>query len=223
MGGGFHQFQIGGISDTGVARAAAQSPFQQRLMRLLSRCCGFLTDQGGLRAERHIRQNHGAGTGDHHMQSAMTDSPSACTRSAPSLFGRCRTVSAPSPPHSTRGEIEAAVCEGIRHFALEYLGRGPKHMHAYLIENLLLVRLTEVLTTAEQHLAALPAETGGDLIKQVRSQLVESAQPALEAMIVAITGEEIRCLHHDISVSTGDEILLFTLADAPEVREPKRR
>ncbi len=157
------------------------------------------------------------------MQSVMTDSSSACTRSASSPFGRGRAAPAPSPAHSTRGEIEAAVCEGIRRFAIEYLGRGPKHMHAYLIENLLLVRLTEVLTTAEQHLAALPAETGGDLIKQVRSQLVESAQPALEAMIVAITGEKVRCLHHDISTSTGDEILLFTLADAPQVREPRKR
>jgi uncharacterized protein YbcI len=41
----------------------------------------------------------------------------------------------------THGEIEAAICEGISRFEREYMGRGPKDIHAHLIGDLLLVRL----------------------------------------------------------------------------------
>src|SRR6266852_1359837 len=59
----------------------------------------------------------------------------------------------------TQGEIEAAICEGMSHFEQEYMGRGPKDIHAHLITDLLVVRLQGVLTAAEQHLVeSLPAE-----------------------------------------------------------------
>src|SRR4051812_8175586 len=89
----------------------------------------------------------------------------------------------------TQGEIEAAVCEGIARFEQDYMGRGPKDIHAYLIADLLVVRLKGVLTVAEQQLvAALPAEKGRDLLKQVRIHLVETARPVMESMIQEITG-----------------------------------
>ena len=47
----------------------------------------------------------------------------------------------------THGEIEAAVCEGISRFEQDYMGRGPKDIHAYLIGDLLVVRLTGVLNS----------------------------------------------------------------------------
>jgi uncharacterized protein YbcI len=52
----------------------------------------------------------------------------------------------------TQGEMEAADCEGISRFELEYMGRGPKEVRCFLIGDLLLVRLQGVLTAAEQHL-----------------------------------------------------------------------
>jgi hypothetical protein len=36
----------------------------------------------------------------------------------------------------TQGEIEAAICEGITRFEQEYMGRGPKDIHAHLIGDL---------------------------------------------------------------------------------------
>ena len=36
----------------------------------------------------------------------------------------------------TQGEIEAAVCEGIRRFETEYMGRGPKEIRTHLIGDL---------------------------------------------------------------------------------------
>ena len=122
----------------------------------------------------------------------------------------------------TQGEIEAAVCEGIARFELEFMGRGPKAIHAHLIGDLMVVRLQGVLTAAEQQLAkSLPMERGRDLLKQVRTQLIETARPPLVAMIQGITETKVVSLHHDISTVTGEEVLLFTLDATPPLRERK--
>src|ERR1700754_1493001 len=123
----------------------------------------------------------------------------------------------------TQGEIEADVFKGIAGFEQDYMGRGPKDIRAHLIDDLLVVRLKGVLTVAEQQLvAALPAEKGRDLLKQVRVHLVETARPVMEAMIQESTGVKVVSLHHDISTRTGEEILIFTLADSPEFRAAKK-
>ena len=123
----------------------------------------------------------------------------------------------------THGEIEAAVCEGISRFEQDYMGRGPKDIHAYLIGDLLIVRLKGVLTVAEQQLVAtLPAEKGRDLLKQVRIHLIETARPIMESMIQDVTGIRVVSLHHDISTVTGEEVVLFTLASSPVVRETRK-
>lgn len=122
----------------------------------------------------------------------------------------------------TRGEMEAAVCDALRGFEQEYMGRGPKEIHAHLVNDVLLVRLHGVLTTAEQQLVkTLPQEAGRILLKQVRTQLIETARPYLEAMIGEITGRRIISLHHDISTVTGEEIVVLTLDEAPTTRLSK--
>lgn len=124
----------------------------------------------------------------------------------------------------SRGEIEAAVCAGMNGFQREYMGRGPHNITAHVIDDLVVVRLEGVLTAAEQHLVqSLAPEKGRDLLKQVRTHLVETARPQMEAMIVEVTGEQVLSLHHDISTRTGEEIVVFTLLKAPEYRELKRR
>jgi uncharacterized protein YbcI len=124
----------------------------------------------------------------------------------------------------TQGEIEAAICEGIGHFELEYMGRGPKNIHAYLLGDLLVVRLQGVLTAAEQQLVkSLPAEKGRELLKQVRTHLIETARPFMEAMVQDVTGTKVVSLHHDISTMTGEEVVLFTLAESPCYREIKKK
>jgi uncharacterized protein YbcI len=124
----------------------------------------------------------------------------------------------------TLGEIEAATCEGITRFEQEYMGRGPKDIHAHLIGDLLVVRLRGVLTAAEQQLVnTLPAEKGRDLLKQVRTQLIETARPVLEAMVQEVTGVKVLSLHQDISTMTGEEVMLFTLTGPPQVRDTKKK
>jgi uncharacterized protein YbcI len=109
-------------------------------------------------------------------------------------------------------------------FQQEYMGRGPRDIRAHLIDDMLVVRLQGVLTAAEQHLVkTLTGEKGRDLLKQVRTHLVETARPSMEAMIAEITGAKVVSLHHDISTQTGEEVVLFTLSSAPLVRQTKKK
>src|SRR6478609_3263373 len=124
----------------------------------------------------------------------------------------------------TQGEIEAAICDGISRFEQEYMGRGPKDIHAHLIGDLLVVRLRGVLTAAEQHLVKqLPGDKGRDLLKQVRTHLIETARPVMEAMVWDVIGINVVSMHHDISTVTGEEVVLSTLAEAPAFREAKKK
>ena len=117
----------------------------------------------------------------------------------------------------TQGEIEAAICEGISRFEQEYRGRGPKDIHAYLLGDFVVVRLQGLLTPAEQQLAKFPSEKGRDLLKQVRTHLIETAKPLIQAMVQEITGVKVVSLHHDISTVTGEAFVVLTLAEPPSV------
>jgi uncharacterized protein YbcI len=124
----------------------------------------------------------------------------------------------------TQGEIEAAICEGMTRFEQHYMGRGPKDIHAHLLGDLVVVRLYGVLTAAEQQLVkSLPAEKGRDLLKQVRTHLIETARPMMEALVMEATGVKVLSLHHDISTTTGEEVVLFTLAASAVYRESKKK
>jgi uncharacterized protein YbcI len=124
----------------------------------------------------------------------------------------------------TQGEIEAAICEGMSRFEQEYMGRGPKDIHAHVVGSLLVIRLQGVLTTAEQQLVkALPAEKGRDLLKQVRTHLLETGRPVLEEIVQEVTGVKVVSLHHDISTVTGEEVVLLSLSESPLFRGIKRK
>jgi uncharacterized protein YbcI len=135
----------------------------------------------------------------------------------------------------SQGEIEAAVCDGISRFQQEYLGRGPRDIHAHLVGPLLIVRLQGVLTPAERQLIAPrhepPAGAEGDgsengngrsLLKQVRAHMVAMGRPRLEALVEAATGVKLVSVHHDISTVTGEEVIVFSLAEPPVVRARKK-
>jgi uncharacterized protein YbcI len=104
------------------------------------------------------------------------------------------------------------------------MGRGPRNIRAHLIGDLLVIRLQGVLTSAEQQLAkTLSSEKGRDLLKQVRTHLIETARPHLEAMIQKATGVKVLSLHYDISSVTGEEVVLFTLEVSPDCSQTTKR
>ena len=116
----------------------------------------------------------------------------------------------------TQAESEAAICEGIIRFQEDYLGWAAEQIRVHLIKDLLVVRLQGVLTVAERQLAkSLSPERGRDLIKLTREQLLELARPMLESMVHEVVGVKVLTMHHDISTMTGEEVILFSLTEAP--------
>jgi uncharacterized protein YbcI len=121
----------------------------------------------------------------------------------------------------SRGEIEAAVCGAVARFQQDYLGRGPRAIQAHLIDDKLVVLLRGVLSAAEQRL--IERQDGVDvraaeLVKQLRGHLVLAGRSLLEELVAAATGARPVSLHHDISLATGEEVIVVTLAAAPECR-----
>jgi uncharacterized protein YbcI len=121
----------------------------------------------------------------------------------------------------SRGEIEAAVCDAVARFQQEYMGRGPRHVHAHLIENKLFVHLEGVLTAAEQRLMDSQGNgngRGAELLKQLRTHMLLAGKGMLDTLVHSATGSSTVSVHHDISSTTGEEVLVFTLAAAPQCR-----
>jgi uncharacterized protein YbcI len=142
----------------------------------------------------------------------------------------------------SQGEIEAAVCDGISRFQQEFIGRGPKDIHSHLIGTLLVVRLQGVLTPAERQLIAPRDESaeagtgsgngngngqehgnGRSLLKQVRAHMVSTGRARLESIVEEAVGVKLVSVHHDISTITGEELLVFSLAEAPACRPKKQK
>jgi uncharacterized protein YbcI len=124
----------------------------------------------------------------------------------------------------TRGEVEALICQGVAHFMQEFMGRGPKEIRTHLIGDLLLVRLQGILTPAETSLAAVqPPEKGRDMLKSVRTYLLETSRSRINALVEESTGLRCLSMHHDISTVTGEEVFMFTLSGEMDLREPKRK
>jgi len=116
----------------------------------------------------------------------------------------------------TQAESEAAICEGIMRFQEEYMGWTSKQILTHFIKDLLVVRILGALTLAERQLGkASSPEKGRDLIKQVRTQLLELARPMLESLVHEVAGVKVVSMHHDISTVTGEEVIIFALAEPP--------
>ena len=109
----------------------------------------------------------------------------------------------------TKGEIEAEISDAMVKFEIEYMGRGPKEVRTHIIEDIVLVRLKGVLTQAEQQLTK--SADGVELIKRMRSTLIENAKPILFQVIGDITGVKAVGLHTDISAVSGERVIVFTL------------
>lgn len=115
--------------------------------------------------------------------------------------------------NKTKGQLEAEVSEAVIQFEKEYMGRGPLETKTFIIGDMVLVRLKNVLTQAELRLAqAADRKDGRELIKRIRIALLEQGRPLLESTVEEIIGEKIKSLHTDISTVTGERVILFSLA-----------
>ena len=110
----------------------------------------------------------------------------------------------------TRGQLEAEISKALVKFELEYMGRGPADARTHLVRDLILVRLKGILTPAEQQLVRVE---GVELLKEVRSKLLEGGRELLDRIIKDLTGCDVISMHSDLSTRTGERIIIFVVND----------
>ena len=120
------------------------------------------------------------------------------------------------PTRPSKGQLEAEITKAIIQFERDHLGRGPQEARTWIIQDMILIRLKGVLTPAEEKLAQDPE--GKNLIKQVRTQLIEGSRSLLESIIQDITEVPAISLHSDISTKTGERMIILTMAKDLEAR-----
>jgi uncharacterized protein YbcI len=112
-------------------------------------------------------------------------------------------------PNKTKGQLEADISVQIIQFEKEHLGRGPKVVKTFIIQDMILVRLKGILSPAEEKLAT---ETdGAQLVKQIRRRLIESSRNVLEHIILELTNVTVKTVHTDISTRTGERVIIFVM------------
>ncbi len=111
--------------------------------------------------------------------------------------------------NKTKGQLEADISAVLTKFEKEHLGRGPKEVKTFIIQDLILVRLQGILSPAEEKLAK--ESDGIQLVKQIRRRLIESSRKVLENIIFEKTNAKVRTLHTDISTHTGERVIIFVM------------
>lgn len=109
----------------------------------------------------------------------------------------------------TKGEVEAAVRNAIIKFEQEFMGRGPDDVRAFIVRDILLVRLKGVLTPAERQLAK--TVEGIDMVKRLRQNLIAQGRDRLCEQVGEITDAKVIALFTDIDTYVGERVLVFTL------------
>lgn len=109
----------------------------------------------------------------------------------------------------TKGEIESAIRNAIIKFEQEFMGRGPEDVRAYIVRDLVVVRLRGVLTPAERQLAK--TAEGVDMVKRIRQTLIAQGRERLFEQVNEITGARALALFTDINAQIGEKVLVFTV------------
>jgi len=107
------------------------------------------------------------------------------------------------------GELEAEFTKKIVKFEKDYLGRGPLEARTYLIDDMVVVRLKGVLTPTEQKL--IETKEGRTLVKDTRRQLFDTSRSIMENHTMEIFGRKLQGLFSDISLDTGERVIVLTL------------
>ncbi len=109
----------------------------------------------------------------------------------------------------TKGEVETAIRNAIIKFEQEFMGRGPMDVKAFIIRDLVLVRLKGVLTPAERQLAK--SEDGVEMVKAMRQHLITQGRERLCTQLTEITGASVSGLFTDIDTHVGERVIVFSL------------
>lgn len=109
----------------------------------------------------------------------------------------------------TKGEIESAIRNAIIKFEQEFMGRGPEDVRAFVVRDLVVVRLKGVLTPAERQLAK--TADGVEMVKRIRQTLIAQGRDQLCEQVGTIVGARVLAIFTDINAQIGEKVFVFTV------------
>lgn len=125
------------------------------------------------------------------------------------------------PQTKTKGQIEAEISDAMVKLQRERTGRGPTQAHTYIIHDMIVVRMQEVLTPAERQLTGNPH--GQSLVKQFHQQMHEIARKDLEAIVDTHTQCRVISVHSDVSTKSGEQVSIYVLDHDLEAMLPRKQ
>jgi uncharacterized protein YbcI len=117
-----------------------------------------------------------------------------------------------------RGDMHNAIRQAVIKFEQDFMGRGPTDVKAFIIRDMVVVRLKGVLTQAERQL--VKNADGVEMVKRMRQNLIAQGKDNLCGEIAGITGVKVTGLFTDIDTQIGERIMVFTLDHDLETSEP---
>ena len=117
----------------------------------------------------------------------------------------------------TKAEMEVAIRNAIIKFEQDFMGRGPTDVRAFIVRDLVVVRLKGVLTPAERQLAKIP--DGVDMVKRIRQTLIAQGRDRLIEQVSDITGAKVKTLFMDIDAQIGEKVFVFPVERDLEPRD----
>jgi uncharacterized protein YbcI len=110
----------------------------------------------------------------------------------------------------TKGQVEAEISKALIRFKREQLGRGPADIRTHIVQDLVIVRMADTLTPQER---ALVRAGGEDLLRQVRTKLLEGEREPLSRMLWEVMGCEVVNVYSDLCAQTGERLIVFVLRE----------
>ena len=88
-----------------------------------------------------------------------------------------------------RRRVEETIGNALTKLMKQQVGRGPENMKVYLVDDMILLRLKNVLTPAETQVAATPE--GRRLVEQFRTSLLEVWGAMLWTLVKETVGAQV--------------------------------
>lgn len=109
----------------------------------------------------------------------------------------------------TKGQIEDTLTKEATKFYVNTLGVGPRETRAYILQDLIIIRLKSKLLPIEEKL--LEGKHGVELVKNIRKSLHEITTKGMEEIIKKNTGQTVISSHSDVSTKTGEIMYVFVI------------
>ena len=121
----------------------------------------------------------------------------------------------------TKGQVEAKISETVTKYKAENIGKGPKEVKSYIVEDMVIVRLKGALTIFEENLTKEPE--GRNLIKLGRIYLLEKSKDIIDNLLKELINVSVINSYIDVNPNTGDMFIVLELDKNAEIAFLKKK